>query len=262
MFLNKAKYLEYIRDPEQIIVMRKILDKIEKVLKNHEVVYSDFLDPYQRRLSYSILNRFSDLNYFEEGGLEEAERKSIIIYPFYLNKEDIENPIGSIEITGNFRRRLSHRDYLGSILGLGIKREKIGDIYLHDDFAQIVLHRDILDFVKLHLNKVGNQNVYVEEISLDEIKQGVTEYIEKNITVSSLRVDNVISTVYNISRSKCLMYFNQNRVKVNWEPIRQPFHLADETDLISVKGEGRFLIYKNLGKTKKGRHKLIIKIYV
>ncbi|QIB26668.1 RNA-binding protein [Caloranaerobacter azorensis] len=262
MFLNKAKYLEYIRDPEQIIVMRKILDKIEKVLKNHEVVYSDFLDPYQRRLSYSILNRFSDLNYFEEGGLEEAERKSIIIYPFYLNKEDIENPISSIEITGNFRRRLSHRDYLGSILGLGIKREKIGDIYLHDDFAQIVLHRDILDFVKLHLNKVGNQNVYVEEISLGEIKQGVTEYIEKNITVSSLRVDNVISTVYNISRSKCLMYFNQNRVKVNWEPIRQPFHLVDETDLISVKGEGRFLIYKNLGKTKKGRHKLIIKIYV
>ncbi|KGG79565.1 RNA-binding S4 domain protein [Caloranaerobacter azorensis H53214] len=262
MFLNKAKYLEYIKDPEQIIVMRKILDKIEKVLKNHEVVYSDFLDPYQRRLSYSILNRFSDLNYFEEGGLEEAERKSIIIYPFYLNKEDIENPIGLIEIIGNFRRRLSHRDYLGSILGLGIKREKIGDIYLHDDFAQIVLHRDILDFVKLHLNKVGNQNVYVEEISLGEIKQGVTEYIEKNITVSSLRVDNVISTVYNVSRSKCLMYFNQNRVKVNWEPIRQPFHLVDETDLISVKGEGRFLIYKNLGKTKKGRHKLIIKIYV
>ncbi|WP_427338527.1 RNA-binding protein [Caloranaerobacter sp. DY30410] len=262
MFLNKAKYLEYIRDPEQIIVMRKILDKIEKVLKNHEIVYTDFLDPYQRRLCYSILNRFSDLNYFEEGGLKEAERKSIIMYPFYLTKEDIENPIGSIKITGNFKKKLNHRDYLGSILGLGIKREKIGDIYLHDDYVQIVLHKDILDFIKLHLNKVGNQNVYVEEISLNEIKQGVIEYIEKSVTVSSLRADNVISAVYDISRSKCLMYFNQNRVKVNWEPIRQPFRLVDETDIISVKGKGRFLIYKNSGKTRKGRHKLTIKIYV
>ncbi|WP_083238846.1 RNA-binding protein [Caloranaerobacter ferrireducens] len=262
MFLNKAKYLEHIRDPEQIIVMRKILDKIEKVLKNHEIVYTDFLDPYQRRLSHSILNRFSDLNYFEEGGLKEAERKSIIIYPFYLIKEDIENPIGSIKIIGNFKKKLNHRDYLGSILGLGIKREKIGDIYLHDDFTQIVLHKDILDFIKLHLSKVGNQNVQVEEISLNEIKQGTIEYIEKNVTVSSLRVDNIISAVYDISRSKCLMYFNQNRVKVNWEPIKQPFHLVDETDMVSVKGKGRFLIYKNLGKTKKGRYKLIIKIYV
>ncbi|KPU28393.1 RNA-binding S4 domain-containing protein [Caloranaerobacter sp. TR13] len=259
--MNKAKYLEHIKDPEQIIIMRKILDKIEKVLKNHEIVYTDFLDPYQRRLSNSILNRFSDLNYFEEGGLKEAERKSIIIYPFYLNKKDIENPIGSIKIIGNFKKKLNHRDYLGSILGLGIKREKIGDIYLHDDFTQIVLHKEILDFIKLNLSKVGNQSVQVEEINLSEVKQGKIEYIEKYVTVSSLRVDNVISAVYDISRSKCLIYFNQNRVKVNWEPIKQPFRLVDEADIISVKGKGRFLIYKNSGKTKKGRYKLIIKIY-
>lgn len=262
MLLNKVKYLEHIRDSEQLIVMRKILDKVEKVLKNHEVVYTDFLDPYQRRLCYSIINRFTDVNYFEEGGLIEAERKSIIIYPYYLAKENIENPIGSIKIFGSSMKKLSHRDYLGSILGLGIKREKIGDIYLHDEFAQIVLHKDILNFIKLHLNKVANQNVQVEEINLSEVKQGKIEYIEKNVTVSSLRVDNVISAVYDISRSKCSTYFNQNKVKVNWEPIKQPFHLVKETDIISVKGKGRFLIYRNLGKTKKGRYKLIIRIFV
>ena len=186
MLGDKNKYIEHIDDKEQHIVMRKVIDKAEAVLKYHETTYTDFLDPYQRELARSILNRF-DISYYAEGGNEEAERKSIIIFPEYMTKDTIEHyPIRAIKIEGSFKfNSVSHRDFLGAIMGLGITREVVGDIFVHEDFAVVILHGDILDFVMYNLKQIGKESVEVKEIDLSEVKKPEEDYDDLVLTISS-----------------------------------------------------------------------------
>ncbi|WP_243096826.1 RNA-binding protein [Thermohalobacter berrensis] len=242
--------------------MRKVLDKVEKTLITHTVEFTDFLDPYQRRLCYSFLNRFMEVNYHEEGGLEGAERKIIVIYPHYMDKSYLESYIGAIRLDGSFRfNDLNHRDYLGAILGLGIKREKIGDILVHEKYTQVILHKDIIDYVILNLKKIGKEPVKVKEIKLHEINRPSEKFKEIIRTVASLRIDSLLSAAYGISRSGSLSYIKNGRVKLNWQPIDTASYKANEGDMISVRGKGRFKLYKVLGETRKGRQRVAIKIF-
>ena len=138
-----------------------------------------------------------------DGGYERAERSTVFIYPFYMEYEDIEDTLRFIQIEGNFKfKNISHKDYLGSLLGLGIKREKIGDIIIHDNFCQVVVSSDICDFIIVNLEKVSRNNVIVKEISRENIVNSSSKYKEISFTVSSDRLDCVISGMYNISRQE------------------------------------------------------------
>lgn len=261
MLGDRAKYIEHIQDKEQHIVMRKIIDKAEAVLKNHDTVYTDFLDPYQRELAYSILNRI-DISYYAEGGLENAERKSIVIYPEYMTKETIENPIKAIKITGNFKfNSVSHRDYLGAIMGLGIKREKVGDIFIKEDCATVVIQAEVLDFLIYNLKSIGKESVEIEEIELCKIEKVEEEFRDVNLTISSLRVDSLISGVCNISRSKSAILIGQNKVKVNWKPINNISYEIKEGDVLSIRKFGRIKLIEHSGKSKKDKEKVVARIY-
>lgn len=261
MIKDKEKYLEHINDSEQIIVMSNLLDKIFKVIREHVIEYTDFLDPYQRRLSRSILNRFSEIEYKEEGGYEGAERKSIIIYPHYLN--NIDSPIRAIEIGGKFRfTEVNHRDYLGAILALGVRRGKIGDITVHDNFAQVIILRELLNYLIYNLKSIGREKVKIQEIPLSRVSKGAEEFKEIYTTVASLRLDIIVSLAINGPRSESNKIINNGKVKVNWQPILRASYEVDEGDLFSIKGYGRFKLHKILGQSKKGRTKIIIRKYI
>lgn len=261
MLRDKAKYIEHISDREQIIVMRKIVDKAELVLKYHGVESTDFLDPYQRELAYSILNKI-DVSFFAEGGIREAERKSIVLFSEYMTKETIENPIRAIVISGNFKfSNLSHRDYLGAILGLGVKREKIGDILICEDCAYVVVHSELTDFFVYNLKNIGKESVSVKEVNLSDIDAPEEEYDEVNLTVSSLRLDSIVSGVCNMSRSKSATLIGQGRVKVNWREIENVSFEIKEGDVLSVRKFGRMKLVEVLGKSKKGKEKIVVRVY-
>ncbi len=262
MLGDKNEYIEHIDDKEQHIVMRKIIDKAEAVLKYHETNYTDFLDPYQRELARSILNRL-DVSYYGEGGLEEAERKSIIIFPEYMTKNTIEeNPIRAIKIEGSFKfNSVNHRDFLGAIMGLGIKREVVGDIFVKEDFATVILHADILDFVMYNLDQIGKESVDVKEIDLTEVEKPIEEYTDVNLTISSLRLDALISGVCKMSRNKASILINQNKVKVNWRPIDNISFEINEGDVLSIRKFGRVKLIECLGHSKKGKEKIRVRVY-
>lgn len=261
MLGDKAKYIDHIHDKDQHIVMRKIIDKAEYVLKNHEIACTDFLDPYQRELAYSILNRI-DVSYCSEGGLEDSERKSILIFPEYMTKEAIENPIRAIKINGNFKfNDLSHRDYLGAIMGLGIKREKVGDILIKESFTTVVTQAEILEFFMYNLKSIGKESVNLEEIDLSEIEKVEEEFIDKNLTISSLRLDSLISSICNISRSKSAILIGQDKVKVNWKPINNISYEIKEGDVLSIRKFGRIKLVECMGKSKKDKEKVVARIY-
>lgn len=239
--------------------MRRVLDKIQIVLNKYNIESTDFMDPYQRKLARSILNRFPDINYEELGGIYEAERKVIIVYPDYLHHNTDYNPISSLMIEG-YNSKFSHRNFLGAILNLGINRSKIGDILIHEGYTQIVVKKEIASFVLINLDKVSNERVKIKEDSLHNLKAGKTDYIYKETTISSLRLDVLISSAWNLSRKDGQKIIESGKVKVNWESIDKTSNNVKDGDIISAKGYGRFVLNSVKGISKKGRIKIGLKL--
>ncbi|HEY4544272.1 MAG TPA: YlmH/Sll1252 family protein, partial [Tissierellaceae bacterium] len=166
--IDKDLYINHINDDEKIIKMKQVLDKIEIVLKNHTVEYTDFLDPYEISLAVSILNRFQEISYIQTGGYETSERSILIIFPEYMYQGDIDLNLSFLEINGNISS-LRHPDFLGAILNLGITRDKVGDILIDNDRAVVVARSEISDYLYYNLEKISNINVkinYINEINI------------------------------------------------------------------------------------------------
>lgn len=259
MYIDREKYTSHINDPIKKTEIRKILDKVEIVLNKHLIEFTDFLDPYEVYLAKSVLNSFADINYSVEGGFEGSERKIIIIYPEYIFKEDIDIPISSLKIKGSLDD-ISHKDYLGSILSLGLKRNKIGDILVYEDSALILVKKEIQDYILYNLEKVKRNNIKVSEYRLENIKPPKDKYRELNRFVSSLRLDLIISSTFNISRKESIELIKAGNAKVNWENIEKPSKEIQEEDLISVKGFGRCILHRIKGRSKSNRFICIIRI--
>ncbi len=258
MKIDRDKYLNHINDQEQIDNMKRIMDKIDIVLSYHGIESTDFLNPYERRLAISILNRFSEITYVEIGGLDNSERKIISIFPDYYDFKDDDIEIKAFEIYG-YSSNLNHRDILGSLMSLGIIRDKIGDINLHDNKIDIIVKSEIADYIYYNLNKIAKANIKIRELPLEEIVEGNVEYKEIKKTISSMRLDIIISEALNISRNDSQKIINSNRVKVNWEPIDKVSVSINEGDMISIKGYGRFILYSVDGISRKGKNFITIR---
>ncbi len=259
MRIDRNKYISHIRDIDKQNLMKKVIDKIERVLNTHTSEITDFLDPYERNLAKAILNSFDDLKYVEDGGLEVAERKIIQIFPSYLDVDELDKRLIYLRATGDFGS-LSHKDFLGGLLGIGIKREKTGDIFVHENFADFVLMDDIGGYVLLNLQKIGNQNIQISEVQKEELSQPNNMFKEISGFVSSLRLDVLMNTVYKISRSDALNIIKSGNVKVNWEPVDKPSLLLVQGDVISAKGYGRAILHSIDGVSKKGRTHVNVRI--
>lgn len=258
MKINKDEYLLHINDDKEKIQMKRILDLIEITLNRHIINYTDFLEPNMVNSAISILNRFDEIGYTIEGGFENAERKVIAIYSwYYFYEKNSDSKLTGIEIKGNIEN-LEHRDVLGSLLGLGIVREKIGDIGFTKDSIKVALLNDISNFILISLNKIKRENVVVKEISTDELGSIEIEGEEKFVIASSMRLDSVVSEAFNLSRSEAQKLINSNLVKLNYSFETKGHKEVKENDLISVRRKGRFYIKSIEGLTKKERVKLIL----
>lgn len=261
--MDKLRLTSHIRDIDLKNKMFKIIDKANGTIKNYDVRQTEFLNPYETKNAIGILNSNSDLKYRVDGGYKESERSMIFIYPFYMDYNDIDNTLRFLQIEGNFKfRSISHKDYLGALMNLGIKREKVGDIIIHDNFCQLIVSNDICDFIMMNMDKVSKNSVTIKEISRDEIHYNPPNYKEMSFTVSSDRADCIISGLYNISRQDSLKYINGEKVHVNYEKINSPSRVIESETLISVRGRGRAIISQVGELTKKGKIKIQAKLII
>jgi RNA-binding protein YlmH len=258
--IDRDRLLNHIRDSEDRQTMTKILNKAQKSLKNYIVCATEFYSPYEINMAIPIIDQIHDISYFIYGAYENAERKIMIFYPsiFELTKEDY--PIGIIKIEGNFNKStLSHRDFLGAILGLGLKRGKIGDILIGEKETLVIGYKEINEFIRLNLTKIGRNNISIEPVDLDYKIEIEDKYKMVTSTVASLRLDSVVATGFSISRGIATKLIKGDKVKVNWKLQPQPSTLVCSGDVISVRGKGRIEVFHVGGKTKKGRYKVQIK---
>jgi RNA-binding protein YlmH len=232
----------------------KIKDLFEIAMKNREKRVSNFLDPLERQVAEKVARSFAGAGFYFDGGYEEAERKIMVAFPEYLKDEPFRAPLGALRITPKDPdEHPGHRDYLGAILGLGISREKVGDILVTKSGADAIVKEEILGYIGLNLFKVGNVPVSVEEISLKELLQPERSFKEMKSTVASLRLDAVASLAFGISRSKMAPFIRGENIKLNFKVVKDPSTPVKEGDIISAARLGRAKVVEVGGQSKKGR---------
>ena len=256
-------------DKEENLVFRHLLDLAKLSFARDISVFSDFLNNRE----VAILKRqVADLplgRFFLYGGIEDAERVMVCFPASYEDREDIKFPIECVEITIKSvkyeNNSLTHRDFLGAILGLGIERKLIGDIFTESENGSIVkafvfCKDKITDFLISELRQIGRCNVSAQRTSVDKVM--VCRRIEdKYGTVPSLRLDVIIGEALNLSRTKVKALIDGDKVAVNSAASSTSHYQVSEGDVISVRGFGKFIFYGSLGKTKKDRLQIHIGKY-
>ncbi|MCL5056791.1 MAG: YlmH/Sll1252 family protein [Actinobacteria bacterium] len=236
------------------LILARAADMALDVLKTHKTHITDFYDPYHTGLVVSALKFTAGVSYRADGGYPGAERQRVVICPDYLNPEDADSGLVYLSITGSFHGSPpGHRDYLGSLLGLGLKREKLGDVLVNDGGASVIVSAEVAPYITAQLSRVGRWEVSVDSIEAGELKLPEERVKTVSTTVSSLRLDSVAAAGYGVSRSKMADYITSERVNLNWQVKSSPSQTVKEGDIISIRGRGRVEVTAVKGASRGGR---------
>ena len=248
---------EIIKEDKMLVA--KLLDKIEFLERKSSVQVTDFLNLYEKELIKKTLNKIKFNNFLFYGGYQDAEREILVLYSErfgeeYLKKEK-ENSLKVIRITlPKYIEKYTHKEYLGGIMKLGMKREKIGDILVTDRGADIITISQIAEILQTSLKELKRfSKSEIEILEIEEITKVEPEFEKQNIIVPSMRLDCFVSELVKTSRTKALEIIKQERVFINFEVVTNNSKQVKTDDIITIRGKGRFYIKEAIGNTKKDR---------
>ncbi len=258
---DKQNILKNISKPDEKLIFSKVFDRAYYCIKNFEPTFTEFLDPYKISSLLGLFGDKYDFNIRVFGGKDNCERCKMGFFPEFMIESDMVFPISVIKVTYNlkFSGKLTHRDFLGSIIGLGIVRGKIGDILIEEGKVFVFVDDDIADFISANLCKVGKTKVDARIISAEEIDVNENFGEFKNITSSSLRIDGILSCVFNLSRGKVSDLIKTKRAFLNQSLCESVSKQVSEGDILTLRGFGRVEIVKFEGKTKKDKFLISIR---
>ena len=260
--LNREKLLAALDKPDDRRFLARVLDRFEAVLRHQGYEVTDFCDPYQQTLTDRAVGRLAEPGFEWRGGYQAAERRRLVIFPEYLDPATLDDGTVLLEITGNFRfQRVTHRDFLGALLSLGIKREKLGDIIVTGDGCQVFADAGVKDYITWNLDKIHRVTVRVKEITSDKLCLPEVQAREIAATVSSLRLDAVTGAGFGVSRTRMAGEIASEKVRLNWFVNKDTAAEVKAGDVISCRGLGRLEVSAVGGVTKKGRISITIKRY-
>lgn len=253
--MNRREWLDAIDDDALRIHAAKFLDKIAKSGKCHERAFTAFLSPVEQDCFEKLFwQAKSELAMMCYGGYEGAEYQMIGITPDYMPLETADFPIALLRVKVTAKEHdLSHRDVLGSLMSLGFKRDRIGDLYVTKTGAEILCDRDMASYIVNHLERIGRYKVVVEQLEPERLVIPEQETERHRKTVSSLRLDAVLAAGFNLSRATALKLIESEKVKLNHLPETRSAKQIASGDLIACRGKGRILIVEAEGVTKKDR---------
>lgn len=236
----------------------RLKDTADICAKTSKPKYLGFLSAAEAVLAGQTLKN-ADCRTSFYGGYETAERVMLGCFPDWLEEDSF--PISALTFKFRENDTLSHRDFLGSLMALGIKRETVGDILTEQGRAVIFVTDEICDYIKNQVTKIGRIGVTVTEGYTLPLPKG-DELAEFTDTAASDRIDCVISALCGFSRTKALEAIDYGIVTINSVPVNKPTKSVSEGDIISVRGKGRFLIGSLNDRTKKNRIIINYKKYI
>ncbi|MCI9304123.1 YlmH/Sll1252 family protein [Clostridium sp.] len=200
-----------------------------------------------------FIKNFSNNNFLVEakGAFEECDRRILSFNNIY----SIPFPYKIIRINNKSKfNNLSHKDYLGAIMALGIEREKLGDLRVIDNSAIVPVYDEVANYILYELKNVGKAPVSIEEITEDNLP--ISNFLEGVIIVPSLRLDNIVSKLANISRGKAVDIIDSGKVLIDYSKSIDKSKEVKDGQRVTISGVGKFIIREIVGNTKSGRYKV------
>jgi RNA-binding protein YlmH len=243
--------------PEEHEFVDRVLELKTETLERYSVKVTDFLDPREQEIFQTIIGNDQEVQLAMWGGSSFSERKRAVLYPDYhvVSKDDFQLVYYEISYAAKFTN-IEHRDVLGSLMNIGVKRSKFGDILIDGDRVQFVCAKEIAGFIEMNLTKIGKSSIKIQPVQEDALLTMKEAYEERSGTVSSLRLDAVLAEIYKLSRSKASPLIAQGRVKLNHKITDHPSLEVMEGDEISLRGFGRSKLISIDGVTKKERWRI------
>ncbi len=265
--MDKSKLLDRIGAVgDDRLLLAKVLDRVEQARSRNIPTTTDFLSPQQQMLTLDLLHLagIPESGYIRLGGYDGAERNLFFFLPDWLDPEDAagQSPVRCLRAGFRKEENLTHRDFLGSLMGMGIVREKVGDILVGADSADLLVLDTVAEFLLSSWTSAGRAKLAVSEIEPRHIHIPEVKCRELRDTVSSLRLDAVAAAGFQMARGKAAELISSGRVQVNWRECTKPDKLLEAGDTISARGFGKFELIEVGGVTRKGRTSIVLKRYV
>lgn len=237
------------------------------------ITNTNFLDLRQISLIRSIeKNNYQFIRTFYYGGYRDVERVCAVFVPsFYETNGDIftyfnehydDNPLCLLHITKDKFSVIGHRDYLGALIGLGIKRDVLGDILVDENAAYVVSLKKNAKFICDNLKSVGRATVEVSVCDFSCLLERKENFTEFSAFIASERLDNFVSAAFSLSRTNSVLSIEKGLVFVNSSEILKPDYKVSVGDKIVLRGKGKAIFSSINGRSKKDRLHITIKKYI
>lgn len=251
------------KTPEDRVLLAKLWDKISSGIRKNVPANTCFLSPREQEMARFLFGQAEGILFF--GGYGDAERKMLVYLPDYLDESYLmedQSPLVCLRASFYENDSLSHRDFLGALMGAGIARETVGDINVGTGCCDLLVSAEIAPYVLQNLTDAGRTKLHIQKIDLKDISipQALTQQIRD--TVASLRLDSVVATGFRMGRSQAAQYIAAGKVAIDGLPCEKPDRTVAEGQKISLRGAGKILLKTVGSQTKKGRITVVIDRYM
>lgn len=256
--MDKKTFLNKFNSVDSSIVS-SIYDKIILSKKTNRTIFTgEFYTPNIWKVMEGISGEMG-IGVHTNGIFQDAERK-IIAFSY---DEVWDYPISLIKITCKDKfNKLRHKDYLGSVMSLGIKREKFGDLILKNDECYLAVQVELDDYIRMNLKSVSKCTCAVSILDTNITEIPVYDFQTNIVNVSSLRIDCVVSGLCNTSRGKAEELIRQGKVLIDYSEALRKDKMLKSDCIVTVRGYGKFKIIEEAGWTGSGRIKLVVKKFI
>ncbi|MBC8062281.1 MAG: RNA-binding protein [Clostridiaceae bacterium] len=239
-----------------------ISNLFDKVILANRTGQTIYLNEFYTPKVWKTLERIQielGIKVFNYGLFEDSDRRMIA----FTEEDELKFPVKILSIKNKSKfSTLKHKDYLGAIMSLGIKREKFGDVVLNTEGCYFPICSDISDYVFINLNTIGNSPCSYEVLDSSINVNLTRNYEEKVVISSSLRMDCIVSSICNISRSTAVELIDNGKVLLDYIEIKSKEKKVCPESVLTVRGYGKFKVGEEIGTTQKDRIRLLIKKYI
>lgn len=247
--------------PEESPLIDQVDDWVATAAGQYRPVLTSFLNPRQRYIAQTIANRNDGIKVASAGGWPSAEMQRLLFYPTYYQPSaaDFDLELLTVDYPTKFAE-LHHRQIMGTLIGEGISRESFGGIITDGQHWQVVVTKEMAQFLRREVQHVGRVKVKWLPTEMTEVLTPVEEWETITTTVASCRLDNIVAAGFNYSRNRAKQLIERGLVRLNWEVVDRPDYPIVAHDLLSVRHAGRLRIDDIGGKTRKQKDRISMSV--
>lgn len=261
--MNRDNIDKIAHTPDDRILLAKLWDKINVGMRRCIAANTGFLSPRELDMARYLFGQPEGLYAF--GGYADAQRKMLCYLPDYLDEDYLlgeESPVACLRAVFYEADTPTHRDFLGALMGCGIAREAVGDICVGKGSCDFFVTAEIAPYLVQNFTSAGRVKLHLSQIPISEAIIPQQEVREIRDTLTSLRLDSVVSSGFRIGRSLAASHISAGKAAIDGLPCEKADKTVAEGSCVSVRGLGKIKLYSVNGQTKKGRISVIIHRYL